>query len=191
MADLPNIEKGRIVIEGATGTDMVVNEDGSINVQSSSEQESLDDKLYGITDEITPSSANEEAVILIKNPSGSGLNLFLREFFVSALAPDFSTIIRIYANPTITTDGTTLAITNFRIGSVATSGMTAFTFPTVSANGTILLISSILKAITAESLKDVGFSRVLEPNNNLLLTLENSATNRDAAITLSWKEEDE
>ena len=36
MGDLPNIEKNRVVVEGPSGTDLIVNSDGSVNARTTS-----------------------------------------------------------------------------------------------------------------------------------------------------------
>lgn len=191
MADQPVDETQEIIIrDGSTSNnELKVNADGSLNVISSSGGTQLAEKTFGISYVFTPASASETPVLLLKNPSGNSLSIYLRDLLVSALAPDIGSIIRVYANPTISANGTAMTVTSFLIGGTNTTTMQAYRNPTVSANGTLLLTSSILKAITAESDREFTYARIFLANNNLLITLENSATNRDVAVTISWKEE--
>jgi len=216
MGDIPNVEKNRLVIEGPTGNDLKVDSNGSLQarlfdasaaligqkamaaslpVVISSDQSAVPvtisstaDENFCISEPITPSAASETDVILVKNPSGSGKKLYLDVFEVLGLAVDFSSIIRIYSNPTITANGTAITVKNGNVGSGITSVMNAYKFPTISARGSLLYTGSFLKAVTASWFIEFAGRLLWNANNNLLITFEHSATNRDAVISAIWRE---
>lgn len=188
MADIDLTESSEVTIADAVGVNKLkVNTDGSLNVNTTGGV-AVSLKGFGISKEFTPTGTNETPVILLKNPSENTVNLILYNMLASALAADVGSIIRLYANPTVTSVGTALTVTNFTIGSGVSSVMLSYSYPTISSNGILLLTSSILKAITAESDRTFELPRIALPNNSFLITIENTATNRTIAVTTTWLE---
>lgn len=184
MPDIANIEKGRTVIEGSTGTDMTVNTDGSINVQTPASDPItvvFDDtntarqgKLYFVNTGFNSIATPTETVyFLIKNPSGSGKVVTLEQLIVTVDENIGATYrVRIYLDPTITTNGTSLTPVNARqVGTVAVSS-TTFRSPTISANGTLVFVTN---TTIGNNLIDSG-SILLDENHNYLITIQTDNT---------------
>lgn len=184
MADLANIEKNRQVIEGPSGTDMIVNTDGSINVQTPDSDPitvvlddtstARDGKLYFVNTGFNSIATPTETVyFLIKNPSGSGKVVTLEQMILTTDENIGATYrVRLYLNPTITANGTTLTPVNARqVGTVAVSS-TTHRSPTISANGTLVFVTNVT---IGNNLIDAG-SILLDPNNNYLVTVQTDNT---------------
>lgn len=184
MADLANIEKGRTVIEGSSGTDMTVNSDGSINVQTPASDPItvvMDDtntarqgKLYFVNTGFNSIATPTETVYyLIKNPSGSGKVVTLEQIIITTDENIGATYrVRVYLDPTITANGTSLTPVNARqVGTVAVSS-TSFRSPTISANGTLLFVTNVT---IGSNLIDQG-SVLLDENHNYLITIQTDNT---------------
>lgn len=143
------------------------------------------DKLFGYAVGINqPASGTDNPLILLKNPSGSGKTIYL--CFVSygiAVANVFGTI-RLYKDPTITSNGTSRTIVAF--GSAATS-MTLYTTPTISANGT-LLTTEVSGQNNNSILLNIDYSITIAANSSLLITGDPGSNNRQAEISLRWIE---
>lgn len=190
MADLANIEKNRQVIEGSSGTDMIVNDDGSINVTDIISDLALDNKLFITTLEYTITASTESPVLLIKNPSGSGKILKLQKIELANIHTVSSFIrFRLYKAPTITTNGTALTISSTNVGGSGSTVMQAYSAPTISANGTRLATWATpggVSAVTSVNVRDADI--ILQANQNLLITGHGDGTNRVAVINILWSE---
>lgn len=126
----------------------------------------------------------EVPFFLLKNPNGSGKTV---RFSVVELGVEASTafpsVFRIYRNPTITSNGTSVTINNLLNGGAA-SAITTFKQPTISANGTVLMASVV--PATAKLMFDQGLT--ISANENLLVTAEPSQTNNQHFFVAYWEE---
>jgi len=138
------------------------------------------------TNFINFTTSNETDYLLLKNPSGSNKILKIKKF---DLGVDFNnappSVYRIYRDPTITANGTALTISNIRkSGSVSIAS--AFRSPTISARGTLLVAQSFLGG-TPTNEHNLGF--IIEAGENILITMDNGATNVDTCVTTYWSED--
>ena len=155
------------------------------------QQWALDGKLFTVsTNVITLGGASTEtAFILIRNPASSGKNLFINSMhFRLATNSSYFVILRKYDTPTVTSDGTELTSFNeLSTGPAAVSKW--FVTPTVSANGTFRNAFSTTEQFPIGI--DYELSRVVEENQELLLTVKkNSSSNTDFIATIYFGEDD-
>ena len=143
-----------------------------------------------VVDDFNLSSfSTDNTILLIKNPNASGKNLYIIDVFAGTLESSVAIKYKVFANPTITSNGTSKTITSRTIkASPTASVMEAYTGPTVSANGTALSEFVNQQASNAVSIL-TSFQIRLEPNNNLLITGKPSSNNRTAILTVVWSEE--
>lgn len=140
---------------------------------------------------ITPANA-DQASVYIKNGSGSGKTLILQQIIVTLNATSGGTaasdlLVKVFANPTSSANGTAATINTTSIGSGVSSAMTAFTTPTVSANGTLLYTFSAGNANPSIP-QDLTAFRVAA-NNNILVTVNSGVNNTTTNIIVVWSEE--
>lgn len=107
-------------------------------------------------------AAVETPIMLIKNPSANSspqnVSLFqhIRKLIISAEGGSIAyATFRVYINPTIATNGTSLSISNLRTGSANTTVMNAYKSPTVG--GTIQVQTVTTVADVAGSLNNTYF----------------------------------
>jgi hypothetical protein len=131
-------------------------------------------------------SNTEKDFLLLKNPSGSGKDILITHFKFGTDSQNVRSMIRIYSNPTVTTDGTSLTISNTLIkSSPPSSGMEAYKFPTTSAKGGNLNLD-----INPSDSPSKGLNRWywVHPGNSILLTVENSVSNAKTFGDIYWLE---
>lgn len=131
---------------------------------------------------IATGTPGQVPLVLIKNPAGSGKSLF---FIQSILNSDNSYMFFfIYKNPTITSVGTALTVSNLRIGATTTSISQCYSSPTIANNGTQL------SGFTNYSSQIVTYPFILDPGTNLLINtgLAIDYGNTNVFITENWYE---
>lgn len=134
---------------------------------------------------ITISGSSETDFFLLKNPSGSGKNLLTQFISFGIDSAGNRSVIRGYAAPTITSNGTALTIVNNFVGSAVTTVMQAFSQPTISARGT--LATTFIKGASLDS-TFIKRSFLMAPNTNILVTVHNSQNNTPIYFSLQWIE---
>lgn len=138
---------------------------------------------YGAT---LTSKDTEYKLILITNPNGSGKDVEFQEYEISAVSVISGSYVKLrqYANPTITTNGTTLAQVNARVGNTNTSGINTYYLPTTSANGTLITyqVSTLPSPFRSEQWLGTG----LMPNNSMLFTAEATTNGTSIQITIKY-----
>jgi len=136
-----------------------------------------------VIDGLILSTINKTDVLLIKNPSASGIITRLKNLYAS---PDRDFVnIEIYRNPAITSNGTAITPFNHRVsGSLATTQL--FQSPVISSRGTLVFsgkLGSFLKIINFE------LARFLESGENILVVLKADRANIEIDLTLDFAEE--
>ncbi len=133
-------------------------------------------------------SQNETPLLLFKNPSGSDIRMLVTHFLIGADSSNARTTYRIYADATVTADGTSIVIANTYLKDtyVYTTAAEAYKLPTISANGTRLNM-----AIAPADTPSRGINRFywMDPGHNLLVTVENSVSNTDCFGDIYWLED--
>jgi len=146
-----------------------------------------DKAFFGSVELSLATAGSENKVILLRNPSGSGKNLFLGISILDMLTKGGQATIRMYKNPTITSVGTAVTPISSRLGGNGASVMTLYSAPTISANGTRVATYSVGKDASSLSL-DFKFGLELTPGNDILITGSPDANNRTVAVTFQWVE---
>jgi len=139
------------------------------------------------TNNITVPNANETVFILIKNPSSSGKTARLHRLTIGSDENQANKMAfyRIYRDPTITNNGTALNINNLKKGAGA-SALTAFKLPTISANGTLLAVGNAGAVVQSTDYMDLG--NLISSGENILITIDATASNFDFFVTAYWEE---
>ena len=187
------------IYNDSSGNQLVVNSDGSINTNITSAPSApptaigisslvTANRVFGLALDINQTTAGtDNPLLLLKNPSGSGKTLYIYLMAFGTNVTNVSSEVILFANPTITTNGTSQTPVNQNIGDSTVSTMTAFSLPTISANGTRLRSYELgQNNNSVESISD--FSIHLLANQNLLITGNPSSNNRGAVITIIWAE---
>lgn len=144
-------------------------------------------KAYVVTtNNILIANSNENDFLLLKNPVGLGKTIRIERIIFGSdeNQANKSTFFRIYRDPTITANGTNLAINNLKKGGPA-GVTTAFKIPAISARGTLLSVGSYQATRISE---DTDLTVMLQPGENLLITVDPTATNFDHQITAYFTE---
>ncbi|GEM_PF-2480009 len=122
------------------------------------------------TNKIVVPGTAEFNFFLLKNAAGSGKNIRIKIIMPSFAFPSADTTIRIYKNPTITSNGALLSVNNLKSSGGASVGTTAFKLP-VAADGTLM---DTFQVTGGGFPRDFELAFFLEPGENLLITVEPS-----------------
>jgi hypothetical protein len=146
----------------------------------------LDGKVFSTTtDFISITGQSETTLALIKNPSGSGKIIKFYSLTIGANSASSRSVFRFYIQPTITSNGTALAISNNYAGHATTTIAQAFHSPVVSSNGS--LAGPFVVATDQNSLPILrGF--VIPSGVNALATIQNTQNNTPVHINIVWIE---
>jgi hypothetical protein len=136
-----------------------------------------------------PTAGTFNPVLLLKNPIGSGKRIRITRLNVGLTIANVSGIWRVFANPTVSANGTAISPVNLNVGGAsnpATISQT-FTTPTITANGASLFrYESGQNMNSTEVIGDALF--VINPGNVMLLTGDPLSNNRNTVITVYWTE---
>lgn len=187
-----------VIIGGKDDSGNAIIQDGSLVLTKHAlwvhtlpgEADFTDDGVYynSVVEFTLPTNGTESAFFFLKNPSGSGKKLFIDDVQCDIVTKGQEALFRMYVNPTSSANGTAATISSSYIGGgTAASSATAFTGPTVSANGTKFRVFSVGKDAGST---DVSFNFGLEiaANNTILFTGTPSANNVIVAISIRWAE---
>ena len=140
------------------------------------------------TDFINISGTLETPFVYFNNPVGSGKTAKIKILQTGMDVANYGQrhFWHIYRDPTITANGTALAITKIlKTGNNATV-ISAYLSPTVTALGTLLIVGI---TTDVEQIYDFDLTLVIQPGEKMLINLEPSTNNRDHLIDLAWAEE--
>lgn len=131
-------------------------------------------KLYLVNSTfINVTTPTETDFFLLKNPSGSGIVATLQQLVMSSDENIGATYrVRVYKNPTITTNGTAVTPVNARQVGAAAVVCTTFRSPAISARGTLTYVTNFT---IGNPIVEPG-TLLLDPNNNYLVTLQTDNT---------------
>lgn len=125
--------------------------------------------------------------LLLRNPNNSGKTIRIKKIVYQhriKVATDISRF-RIYRNPTITSNGTALTINKMIFTQPNTPVLLSSLTPTISSVGTLFKVYTVVNSLLID--EDLTF--FILPNENILVTVQNAATNKECAITLEFIEE--
>jgi hypothetical protein len=147
-------------------------------------------KIYSIAENINQTSAgSDNPLVLMRNPSGSGKTFYFYKLITGVNVTNVASNFKVFINPTITTNGTSVTPVSLNIGGGApASVMLLTTLPTVSASGTV--IYTYVSGQNSYSVNYIDdFSIRVNANNSILITGDPASNNREAVITLVWMEQ--
>lgn len=127
----------------------------------------------------------ETAFYYFKNPIGSGKTV---TFHSINLVLNGGGTGRLYVNPTVTANGTSVSSHCLNIQTSPPASVTnIFSQPTVTSNGTFYAVSIIPAQIGDKSLI-FGTDIILQAGQSILLTIANIANNTPSAVGTIWTE---
>lgn len=126
--------------------------------------------------------------LFLKNPNASGKTLVLRKLdFGNIHTVDGSWVrVRVYSNPTSSADGSANTRSTLSVGSGNSATVTAFTTPTTSANGALLLDLVVYSGQSC--VYDFQNRWSVAANNTVLTTVIADSTGRSCNMTIEWEE---
>ena len=138
------------------------------------------------TNNILIANNAENDFLLLKNPAGSGKTVKIERivFGSDENQANKSTFFRIYRDPTITSNGTALAINNLKKGA-SVGVITAFKIPAISSRGTLMSVGSYQAPRISD---DTDLVVMLHSGENMLITIDPTASNFDHQITVYFSE---
>lgn len=130
--------------------------------------------------------ASENDWLLFKNPAGSGklVRLFEQVVAIPDSASTLRSTIRIYKNPTVTANGTPIVIGGIRNGQTA-SVCQAFFTPTTSAKGTLV---QVYGATNDPVQRVLDMTRYVEQGDSLLITAAPTGATTNHSFSQGWAE---
>lgn len=141
-------------------------------------------KMFSATTNfLSTGTTAQTAYMLFRNPNASGVNCKLRKINFYGNGGSF----RIYQDPTVTANGTAVTSVGNRQTGQATAQCLVTTLPTVSSNGTVF--KSYTVAAQNIRVEEFDFSRWLEPNHFLLVTIAQSGNSAAGSVDIEWAEQ--
>jgi hypothetical protein len=129
--------------------------------------------------------SDEKDVFILKNPAASGYVLQLKQIIVSSVKASGGTNLRYYRASTITSNGTAITERNKRDDSTTGVGE-AFYSPTISARGNKLGIFGVIGGSQLSVIED--YELRIPEGSNMLITLEQPASNQTFSLNIIWAE---
>jgi hypothetical protein len=131
----------------------------------------------------------DNPILLIKNPITNTKILYIYSIILGLDVANNAADFELYANPTVTTNGTSQTPQNNNVGNSTASVMQIFTLPTVSSNGT-----QINEFFYGQNQNSINFlanlSIAIQPGNSILLVGNPiNSNNRPATVSLTWVEQ--
>lgn len=195
----PGVDIGDVTINNASGASAVNIQDGgnSLTVDgtiaatqsgiwsSETSGRAASQQVFSAQTLVTNIGTTETSFLLLKNPNASGKVLRILKIVVGTSGAG---TIRVYHTPTITSNGAALAAVNRYIKSAPTAAVAApFTAPNISVKGTpINLWYTTAQSGSKDFIADGDIA--VDPNFNILITVQNGAANTPTAITVIWAE---
>lgn len=166
------------------GAILVSTVEAAVPIQRS---QAVNGTYYSVTTGIlTIAGTSETPFAMIVNLTTNTLRAYFDSFIGASLTNNTNTAFRIYRQPVVTSSGTLLSIFPGSGAVFTNSQMQAYSNPTVSSNGKLTYVFSVFNGSIRIPLFQ---SRVLPPGGRFLVTAQNSANNRDVALSTEWSEE--
>lgn len=148
-----------------------------------------DGKLFHVNDQQSFGSTNLHSKMLIRNPVGSSVNLFIFEVDIAltlnVLTNQMNTIkVRIRRNPIFSSDGTALTAYNLIFNDPGPAHALIFENPTTTDTGDTV---QRLTGINAEHVRAVPF--IVKPGEDVLISERVNDADNGAYINLTFAEE--
>jgi hypothetical protein len=192
VADISLNESDEVTIADAAGINkLIVNSDGSLNVQNNPSFKADLKQLYWCSYAFNLANSGEKMAMYFRNPSGSGKTIKIIDITLGLTnTVSAAAIARLYANPTVSANGSAQSALPAYIGGSQAAAVGLVTSgPTVSVNGSLYLAEQVVSSSLGFSATvDFDECLILAPNNSLLITGDPDGTNRNMMITITWIE---
>ena len=188
MSDISKSTQDISILDDSSGTSASVNSEGRLLVATTPDS-SIAGSTFSVDSgfRVATTAGTDNPILLVKNPSGSGKTLKLVTRFYGCNVNNVLVTYKLYLNPTITSNGTSLTINATKQSSPPSTVATAFYLPTISSNGTLIDTYVIGQNSTGVQIKD-DLIQQLDSNNNWLITADPGSNNRAVDISLKWQE---
>lgn len=199
MADIANNQKNTVGIENITsGNDLVVNSDGSVDVNIlgtvpisiAAASSNLDNGkvFYIATDSYNlATAASNNPIFLLKNPTGSGKTIYLFSIVGNCVVSNVQVGFSLYKSPTITANGTAVTPVNAYLGHSNTSVLNIYKSSTISASGTLITVDQVGQNSNSSNM--VISERIAIPaGQSALITGNPFSNNRAIIMSVGWIE---
>lgn len=191
MADLSFSQSSdpTCIFNDTTGNQLVIESLGNIHASDFFRLATINNKTYGNAFQINAATGGtDNPAILIRNPNGSGKIFYFKLISAGVEINNVFVTYKVFANPTVTANGTAQTPASLNVGGGAgAAAALVTTLPTISANGTLLVIKLMSQNGTEVRLAEDGVI-ALNPNNSLLITADPQSNNRVSDITVHWAE---
>lgn len=165
---------------------ILLNKFGMIVMNKAVQYHVNEQRAFICTTDLINIGTSQTAFYLFRNPNASGKTALI---FSIKITISGGGTYRIYQSPTVTSTGTGLNEQNLYLKSSPTSAVvTAFSQPTVSANGTLIQTGRLSSQKGTDELLVSDEYMIIDPNFDLLITIQNDANNTPTAITIKWIE---
>jgi|WetSurMetagenome_2_1015567.scaffolds.fasta_scaffold762332_1 hypothetical protein len=193
MADLSFAQGAEpvILVNEVSGNQATVNSDGSLNIQNNPSFKADLKQLYWCSYAFNLANSGEKMAMYFRNPSGSGKTIKIVDITLGLTnTVSAAAIARIYANPTVSANGTAQSALPAYIGGSQAAAVGLVTSgPTVSVNGSLYLAEQVVSSSLGFSVTvDFDECLILAANNSLLITGDPDGTNRNMLLTITWIE---
>ena len=138
-----------------------------------------------VNEEITLTSTNETNVLYVLNPSANTKQLYNISLTGTSLDTSVALTFRVYSNPTVSSNGTSVTPVSRNFVDGNTSSMNVYSSPTVTSKGTKI---STFSVVTSGSFELDTSSWYLFHGNSFLITIQAATSNKGAALNMSWSE---
>lgn len=133
------------------------------------------------------SAGTDNPLLLLRNNSGDGKYIYLYHISGGCAVANVSFTFKLFANPTVTNNGTTQTPRSLMVGGNAASSMSMSSFPAVSSNGNVLMSSvSGQNSNSFVSMDKMGC--LIAPGGAVLMTGNPLSNNRLASVNIRWVE---
>jgi len=162
---------------------------GNVYSATDSRLFTINNKTYGISLDINAATGGaDNTQILVRNPTGSGKILYFYTISAGIQINNVFITYKVFASPTITTNGTAQTPVSLNIGGGAAAAVALInTLPTVSASGSAISSRLMSQNGTGVELTQNGII-ALNPNNSMLITANPQSNNRVSTYTIHWAE---
>ena len=147
------------------------------------------DKAFVVNRTATLSSSGEHDFILLHNPVDSGYQMLIKKIGFGVQTPQTAGTFRLYKHPTVTDNGTTLNIENFRTTDASGVGL-AFYDPTITVYDHVFKVSELNSSGVGSVSSDEDLAIYLLEGYYLVLTIQSSSANKTYSVNVSWAEEE-
>lgn len=131
------------------------------------------------------STTNETNILYISNPSASTSHMSGIRLTGTSLENSANITFRIYIDPIITSNGTTVIVISRNFITGSTSSMNVYSIPSTTSKGTKVSIVSV--AASGSYLVDM-VDWYLSHGHSFLVTAQINTSNKGLALNLSWSE---